>query len=259
MNMINKEVKGLIYPKFLCVLNDTPSDSKNKYLVMEWVEGDTMKVFKEKFLKKNQFREEKHFVLMVLSFFHQLKILHKSKIIHYDIKPENMMFTEIDNQLIFFFIDFGSAYQIDSKYGRVNTFSPGFSPPEQDPNNKEYYDKKLITPLSDIYSLAKTLIYVKRVSGVTCSQKIDQLFQEMIQDEYKKRPPIEDCIDFFKKNYEVNYEEYLENMEVLKDFSLCKNSLCITVKQSTIVESPVLSLSNNRIIEFEDTNDPVLL
>ncbi len=80
-----------------------------------------------------------------------LDLVHAGGIIHSDIKPENVIFTE---QGKFVLLDFGVSRRHTP--GRVSkaavvAVSPGYSPPEQ------YQASKSLTPATDVYSLAATL------------------------------------------------------------------------------------------------------
>ena len=84
-------------------------------------------------LKESSFDCEKDFLRMMILLLNDLKKMHTAKILHRDIKCENILFYEKNQKLFFCFIDFGSSFDLENKEGkeRIKTFSPHYSAPEQ--------------------------------------------------------------------------------------------------------------------------------
>lgn len=102
--------------KIKCALNDSTRNIENKYIVMDWIDGKSMKSFSTKKLgNPSLFQSEKDLLGMKLNFLNQLKQIHEMNILHRDIKPANLMFQEINNRLCFFIIDFGISYEIEGE------------------------------------------------------------------------------------------------------------------------------------------------
>jgi WD40 repeat protein len=83
-----------------------------------------------------------------------LEQIHTCDVVHSDIKPENVIYTE---QGKFVLLDFGvSRRQSPGRLSKlaIVAVSPGYSPPEQ------YLGSKPLTPATDVYSLAATLYTV---------------------------------------------------------------------------------------------------
>ncbi len=76
--------------------------------------------------------------------------MHTHKLLHLDIKPANI-YIRLDGSPVL--LDFGSARQAlnENLTKGSPSYTPGFAPPEQ------YYDKKLLGPWSDIYSMGATM------------------------------------------------------------------------------------------------------
>ncbi len=126
-----------------------PSDQSFLYLVQEFIQGQDLNRF---LLAKGAFKEDqvKEFLDSLLPV---LAMIHDKKIIHRDIKLENIMRRE-NGQLVL--IDFGIAKQVTSKNPstpgtRVGT--PGYAPPEQDL-------KGIVKPASDLYSLGAACFHL---------------------------------------------------------------------------------------------------
>lgn len=79
-----------------------------------------------------------------------LDYLHSFKLLHRDIKPDNIIITRAGLPVI---IDFGAAREAYGDLGTNIVETPGFSPPEQSTTNGN------MGPWTDIYALGATLYY----------------------------------------------------------------------------------------------------
>ncbi len=119
-----KAVELLSHPNIVSVY-DVSLDGDDKYIVMEYIEGITLKEYLEK-KGRLEWKEAVYCVNQVLS---ALSHAHDKGIIHRDIKPENVMLTAHG---VIKVIDFGIAKLPDSKsltvidkaIGTVNYISP---------------------------------------------------------------------------------------------------------------------------------------
>lgn len=124
------------------------------FLVQEWIHGQTLasKVETEGPLSENVVREILASLLQVLDY------VHSQGMIYRDIKPDNIILRESNNQLVL--IDFGAvketmATAINSQGKITQTMvigTPGFMSPEQAAGRPVY--------ASDIYGLGLTAIYL---------------------------------------------------------------------------------------------------
>ena len=125
------------------------------YLVQEFVDGLTLKAE----VKKNGPYSEattRQFLSEALPI---LEYVHSSKVIHRDIKPDNLIRREQDKRLVL--IDFGAVKdQVSPAFGgsdqtaltAVSVGTPGYAPPEQLSLRPVY--------ASDVYALGATCIYL---------------------------------------------------------------------------------------------------
>jgi serine/threonine protein kinase len=124
------------------------------YLIQEWIEGMTLrdKVQAEGPLPEPTVRQILLSLLPVLSYVHDRRIVHR------DIKPDNIILRRRDNQP--FLIDFGAVREtmgtiVNSQGGTASSIvigTPGFMPSEQAAGRPLYS--------SDLYSLGLTMIYL---------------------------------------------------------------------------------------------------
>lgn len=124
------------------------------YLVEEWIEGDTLvqKIEKEGLMSESAVRK------LLLSLLPVLDYIHQRKIVHRDIKPDNIILRWRDGKPVL--IDFGAvketmgaaanSQELNSRSIVVGT--PGFMPTEQIAGRPVYG--------SDLYSLGMTAIYL---------------------------------------------------------------------------------------------------
>lgn len=137
---------------------DSVYETENSYyIVLELFSGGNLKDF----LKEKGIFNERKAAFIMKPILKTLQYLNKMKIIHRDIKPDNILFRQADifkdeNQVAL--ADFGLSSFIDSAnllYPRCGT--PGFVSPEVGNYNRscEKYDDKC-----DLYSFGVTLYFI---------------------------------------------------------------------------------------------------
>lgn len=118
------------------------------YIVMPYYEGCTLAELVEREGALGD-AEALHVLRMVLR---GLRIVHREKMLHQDIKPENVYLVDMCRPVL---IDFGNARQIapesDQADGATRGFTEGFSPPEQRAG--------VSSPSVDIYALGALAYY----------------------------------------------------------------------------------------------------
>ena len=126
------------------------SENNQLYLAQEYIEGETL----NKVLAKQGVWTEAQVKQLLESLLPVLTFIHQEKVIHRDLKPDNIMCRRNGEYVL---IDFGiakdlAATVVQTKVGtRVGTF--GYSAPEQLQNGEAY-------PASDLYSLGVTCFYL---------------------------------------------------------------------------------------------------
>lgn len=133
------------------------------YMVMQYERGKSLQDY---ILGQQELVSEKFIRRVFGELSNGLREVHTQKLLHLDIKPANI-YIRLDGSPVL--LDFGSARQAlsESLAKIAPSYTPGFASPEQ------YYDRKLLGPWSDIYSIGATMYScITRTSPVAADQRI---------------------------------------------------------------------------------------
>ena len=156
----HKEANGLFKLRHKNIVRtiDFFKENDTIYYVMDYINGPSL----GKFLKTTAggiLSEDKAFEFF-LQLCDALSYIHKKKMLHLDVKPDNILIDESGENV--FLIDFGLSKQYDEANGEntseLTGRTPGYSPIEQYENKIQHF-----TPATDIYALGAT--YYKMVTG----------------------------------------------------------------------------------------------
>ncbi|MBQ6877348.1 MAG: PASTA domain-containing protein [Oscillospiraceae bacterium] len=198
---------------------DVFHENKTSYIVMEYLEGETVS---EKLKKSGTFsyKETEEIMSVVLS---TLDEVHATGIIHRDVSPGNIFITNDGNIKL---IDFGAARFASAYHTKSLSIilKPGYAPEEQ------YRSKGNQGPWTDVYSAAATMY--KMLSGRTPQESVDR----MVKDELLPLGKIGVSIDKNKENaimnaLNVNAEERTRSAGIFLN-ELCGNEKIVRKKES---------------------------
>ena len=171
------------------------SDTGRWYLVMDFIEGETLEEYLQKApggsLPVEEVLDTGMQLCSVLGYLHACR----PPIIFRDLKPANIMRTAEGN---YYLIDFGIARHFKPGQARdtVAFGSPGYAAPEQ-------YGRRQTTPRADIYSLGATLHHLLtgddpsltpfrfapfQFNGQLATAGLDTLIMQMVEVDERKRP-----------------------------------------------------------------------
>ncbi len=136
--------------KNIVPVNEVFQQNNTVYYVMKYL-GETSL---EQYVRDNGgMLPEADAINIITSLAYAVGYLHDNKILHLDIKPNNVMVSREQGQLSPVMIDFGQAHFPKSK-NKVGGYSSGYSP-------AELRDASVIPDrTADVYSLAATLLYM---------------------------------------------------------------------------------------------------
>ena len=157
------------HPHIVNVFGYFPANN-TAYIVMEFLDGINLKEYIEAQGGKMSYEDT---VAVINPIMDALEAIHKEKIIHRDISPDNIFIT-VDNKVKL--MDFGAARLSSGESESTLTvvLKPGYAPPEQ------YQTKSKQGPWTDIYALGAT-IYKALTGGVP-----DESTDRVVNDELKK-------------------------------------------------------------------------
>ena len=117
------------------------------YIVMDYVAGKTL----DKVVLPDNPLPEATAIKYIRQIGEALKVVHSKGLLHRDIKPQNLILSEDNQQVIL--IDFGIAKEFNQKISQSNTtvVQDNYAPIER------YFSKAKPTPATDVYGLAATL------------------------------------------------------------------------------------------------------
>lgn len=235
---------GLSHPNIVGVY-DVGREGNINYIVMELIEGDTL----NKIIEREAPMDYRKVIDISKQVASALRVAHKNKIIHRDVKPHNIMIT---NDGVVKLADFGIARAVNDAtlstgskiVGSVHYFSP-----EQARGN--YVDER-----SDIYSLG--IVMYEMLTGkvpfdgdnpVTVALKhINEEIVPPIELEPGIPPALDRCVMKATSKYQTNrYANADELIQELDNISFVTNVAGASIFEST----EVIEKRNKRREEFE--------
>jgi serine/threonine protein kinase len=103
LRKIEKEIPNFKSSRLICTLDDRSKKLKDKYMIMELIEGRNLEYFYKRNLA-SKFNDEIDFIRMALILSQQLSYLHSNDIIHGDIKRRNIMFIEKSKNYFYYLL-----------------------------------------------------------------------------------------------------------------------------------------------------------
>ena len=222
------------------------TEGKHPCIVMEYVAGEDLK----KLVTRKGKLSEDEALIYIRQIGKALTVIHAKGLLHRDVKPQNIIVRNINNNPQAVLIDFGIAREFipDVTLTQTAAGSNGFSPIEQ------YAEKAKRGEFTDVYSLAATLYYLltaevpipapARAARIALNppqqfnSKISDSFQEIILQGMafhpEERPQsVAEWLSYFTKfksqkskvKSNILLTKNLENTRISKDYSTSESLL----------------------------------
>lgn len=183
------------------------------YMVMQYERGKSLQAY---ILDQAEPIPEKFIRRVFGQLSNGLREVHAQKLLHLDIKPANI-YIRLDNSPVL--LDFGSSRQAlsDAKTKISPSYTPGFASPEH------YYDRKLLGPWSDIYSIGATMYScLTKTSPLSADQRI-------------KKDLLAPAVKVGKEHYS---QELLEIIDNCLNLDYLKRPQSVFALQKALLETP---------------------
>ena len=147
---------------------DIVEENGTAYIVMEYLEGETLK---ERLDRENKLDEQES-VRITVEILRALKKVHSQGIIHRDISPENVFLTKDGKVKL---LDFGAARYATAEHSKSLSvlLKPGYAPEEQ------YRSKGNQGPWSDVYAVGAVLY--KMLTGKTPEDAMERSAKDKLK------------------------------------------------------------------------------
>ncbi len=188
-------------------VNEVFEENGTAYYVMQYINGESLLSYVRNHGKLS-YNEAMKILLPIIN---AVGFLHKSRINHLDIKPDNIMLHDSLEGTVPVLVDFGLSIHFKKNGDKTSPknvlgVSEGYSPLEQYAGISEFL------PAADIYSLVATLLYA--MTGTT-PKSATELKVSDVRNAFKDRLP-DNIIDGICKALNKSYEDRTPSIEVLK-------------------------------------------
>ena len=218
--------EAIILSKFNCEnivkYYDSSKKGNNFYILMEFCNGENLRSFIDKNMNDNTLIKESIIYNLISQICNGIKEMHDKKIIHRDIKPDNIFMNE---NMIIKIGDFGVSKQLKSyKSYALTTKKLGteyYAAPEI--LTKGIYNEK-----SDIWSLGciiyelltlntyyndKFMDEIKQIDSNIYNEKWQELIDSLLELDYKKRFDINQVNKFLEKQLKIKHKDSINKTE----------------------------------------------
>lgn len=167
--------KSIVSP-YIAKYVSIEEDTDGLYILMEYVNGVTVE---EKLATEPEyFHKNKNVKRLLMQLSQALSVLHKRGIVHLDVKPENILLTKTNNDVVLVDLGFCLSNSNDNTAGCTKQFAA----PETLAGKINDIDAR-----SDIYSVGCLLQYIEEKSGKNQNSTINSIKEKCLQTQKTER------------------------------------------------------------------------
>ena len=164
-------------------------DEQGTFILCENICGLTL--YEKLAILPAYFKDSKNLRRFVLQLLEGIDHMHQHHIVHADLKPQNVMLTQVNNDVKI--IDLGYAFAYSHSYSTGHT--PSFSSPEQKKQQTQNIDAT-----TDIYALGRLLEYIDQNAERPLPRLYRHIMQRcLLEDQSKRYQSAQDIIRFIKR------------------------------------------------------------
>jgi serine/threonine protein kinase len=231
---------------------DAGTDGELSYIVMEYVEGETLKAY----VNGEKTLSIEKAIDVAFQCCKGLEYIHKRGVIHRDVKPGNIMLTpEGDVKIMDFSIAHAQRVDGDAVAATEAKGSPMYMPPEQ------VQSEKRLVPASDVYSLGAVMYEMLARRPLFRANSLESLIYQIVNIDpdplEELRPDLpQEIVDIVNKALQkIIYERYEFAAELAADLSRAFASL--RAVEQTIGDREKWSLYRRLSFFREFTDDQI--
>lgn len=170
------EVGHHIDNKYIVRYEAIDEDAEGLYILMEQVNGRTL----EEKLSTNPeyFAHGRNFEKLFVQLLNGLKALHESHVAYLDLKPENVMLTQVNSDVKI--IDLGFCFA--DAYSHTAGTTQAFAAPEIQQGDAREVDER-----TDIYALGQLMKYVRDIACVEVEPRMQHIIEKCTEPNMQNR------------------------------------------------------------------------
>lgn len=170
------EVGRAINSNYIVRYEAIDENADGLYIFMEHVNGHTLE---EKLaMEPEYFARGRNFEKLFVQLLKGLKALHEKQVAYLDLKPDNVMLTQVNDDVKI--IDLGFCFA--NAYGHTAGFSYEYAAPELRDGNLDRVDAR-----TDIYAVGRLMKYIKEAACVDVPKRLGRVIGRCIQPAMQDR------------------------------------------------------------------------
>lgn len=170
------EVGRSITSEYIVKYEAINENAEGLYILMEHVNGKTIE---EKLASEPEyFARVRNYERLFIQLLRGLKALHEAHVAYLDLKPENVMLTQVNGDVKI--IDLGFCFA--NAYSHTAGTTQRFAAPELQGSDSKEVDER-----TDIYALGQLMRYVKEVACVDIPPRLQRIIDRCTRPEKKER------------------------------------------------------------------------